>query len=210
MRGLVVTGTDTNVGKTVVAAMLTQALGGVYFKPVQAGTEDETDRETVKRLTGLGGERVLDEAYVLSRPLSPHRAAELDGVEIDPQRLAPPQNERPLIVEGAGGLFVPVNRDTLFVDLFAVWGLSLVLTARTGLGTLNHTLLSLEALRARNIDVLGVAFVGDDNADNMRTIAEMGNVKILGRVPMLDAIDTDTLARTFETHFALEDFAGAR
>jgi len=201
MDGLIVTGTDTGIGKTVVAAMLTLGLGGVYYKPTQSGIEDGADRDTVQHLTGLSNDRILADGITLTHPLSPHRAAELDGVEIDINTLTPPQNDRPLIVEGAGGLMVPVTRETLLIDLFAKWNLPVVLTARTGLGTLNHTLLSLEALRTRKIPVLGVAFVGDDNPDNIHTIAHMGHVKILGRVPMLDTINADVLNRVFAENF---------
>jgi len=167
---------------------------------VQPGTEDETDRHAAKRMTGLGDDRVLANAITLSEPLSPHRSAELDGVKIDLNALTPPPID-PLIVEGAGGLLAPINRQTLLIDLFAAWKLPVVLCARTGLGTINHTLLSLEALRTRNIDILGVAFIGDDNRDNIRTIAEMGDVKVLGRMPLLQRIDAETLSQTFTDNF---------
>ncbi|MFC1673889.1 dethiobiotin synthase [Pseudomonadota bacterium] len=202
MNGLIVTGTDTDVGKSVVAAMLTLGLNGAYYKPTQSGTSEGTDRDAIKAMTGLGDDRVLADGITLSQPRSPHYAAELDGVEIDLNAIAPPETERLLIVEGAGGLMVPVTRDTLFIDLFKAWKLPVVLVARTGLGTLNHTLLSLEALRARGIEVLGVAFVGDENEDNQRTIAEMGDVKVLGRVPMLSEINADTLTQVFNENFA--------
>ncbi|TIN59635.1 MAG: ATP-dependent dethiobiotin synthetase BioD, partial [Mesorhizobium sp.] len=180
---VVVTGTDTGIGKTVFAAGLTGLLDGIYWKPVQAGVEEETDSETVARLARLTFDRMLPEAWCLTESLSPHRAAELDGVEIDAKGLALPTNERPLIVEGAGGLMVPVNRSTLYIDVFARWRAPVVLCARTGLGTINHTLLSIEALRARSVPLLGVAFIGDEMADTQRTIAEMGKVRVLGRLP---------------------------
>ncbi|OEJ65352.1 dethiobiotin synthase [Magnetovibrio blakemorei] len=209
MKSLIVTGTDTGVGKTVVAAMLTLGLDGVYYKPTQSGSADGTDRDTIQNLTGLGDERILENGITLSQPLSPHRAAELDGVEIDLNALTPPpQTGRPLIIEGAGGLLVPVNRDTLFIDLFARWQHPVVLVSRTGLGTINHTLLSLEALRHRNIDVLGVVFVGDENADTICTIADMGRVKVLGRVPLMDDMNAAHLTHIFETHFRRADFEG--
>ena len=200
MSRLIITGTDTGIGKTVLSAMLALALGATYFKPVQSGIEDETDRDAIKRMTGLGDDRVLANAVTLTQPLSPHRSAELDGVSIDLDSLTPPSID-PLIVEGAGGLMVPLNRETLFIDLFAAWNLPVVLCARTGLGTINHTLLSLEALRARDIPILGVAFVGDDNPDNIRSIAEMGDVKVLGRMPLLQRIDAETLNQVFTDNF---------
>ncbi|MCW8916308.1 MAG: dethiobiotin synthase [Magnetovibrio sp.] len=199
MNSFIVTGTDTDLGKSVVAAMYTLGLGMNYYKPIQSGTEDETDRQAIKRMTGLGDDRVLDDGVVLSQPLSPHRSAELDNVEINVESIAP--NREGLVVEGAGGLMVPVNRQTLYIDVFAEWKLPVVLASRTGLGTINHTLLSLEAMRKRGIKILGVAFVGDDNPDNIRTISEMGDVKVLGRVPMMDSINAETLSQVFSDNF---------
>ncbi len=206
-KDLIVTGTDTGIGKTVVSAMLTLGLGASYYKPVQSGTEEETDRDAVKRMAGLGDDRVLEDGVTLNPALSPHRAAELDGIEIDIQSLRPDiREDRTLIVEGAGGLLVPVTRELLYIDLFAQWKLPVVLCARTGLGTINHTLLSLEALRKRNIPIIGVAFIGDDNPDNIKTISEMWDIKVLGRVPMLDQIDSETLQRVFDESFNAGDF----
>ena len=203
---IVVTGTDTGIGKTVFAAGLTALLDGVYWKPVQSGIKEETDSEIVTRLAGLAPERMLPEAWRLKEPLSPHRAAELDGVEIDTDALALPATARPLVVEGAGGLMVPVNRRTLYIDVFARWAAPVVLCARTGLGTINHTLLSIEALRARSVPLLGIAFIGDEMADTQRTIAEMGNVRVLGRLPRLDPLTNETLAEAMRTSFNAADF----
>ena len=203
---IVVTGTDTGIGKTVFAAGLTGLLAGTYWKPVQSGIEDETDSEIVARLSGLPAGRILPEAYRLNAPLSPHRAAELDGVEIDIGKLALPAGQRPLIIEGAGGLMVPVNRQTLYIDLFARWQAPLVLCARTGLGTINHALLSIEALRSRSIPLLGVAFIGDEMADTQRTIAEMGKVRVLGRLPRLDPLTPEALGAAMRASFNAADF----
>jgi dethiobiotin synthetase len=207
---IVVTGTDTGIGKTVFAAGLTALLDGVYWKPVQSGIKEETDSEIVTRLAGLAPERMLPEAWRLKEPLSPHRAAELDGVEIDTDALALPATARPLVVEGAGGLMVPVNRRTLYIDVFARWAAPVVLCARTGLGTINHTLLSIKALRARSVPLLGIAFIGDEMADTQRTIAEMGNVRVLGRLPRLDPLTNETLAEAMRTSFNAADFLEAQ
>ncbi|GAA4111727.1 dethiobiotin synthase [Aminobacter aganoensis] len=209
-QAIIVTGTDTGIGKTVFAAGLTALLDGVYWKPVQSGIEEETDSEIVARLSGLPQDRVLPEAWRLNAPLSPHRAAELDGVEIDADKLALPPTERPLVVEGAGGLMVPVNRHTLYIDVFARWAIPVVLCARTGLGTINHTLLSIEALRSRAIPLLGVTFIGDEMADTQRTIAEMGKVRVLGRLPRLDALTPQTLAKAMQANFNAADFLEAQ
>jgi dethiobiotin synthetase len=203
---IVVTGTDTGIGKTVFAAALTGALAAHYWKPVQSGLEDGADADTVARLSGVPRDHILPEAYRLTQPLSPHRAAEIDGVTIDPARLAlPPQ--RPLVVEGAGGALVPVTRGTSYADVFAWWGLPVIVVARTGLGTINHSLLTIEALRARGITLHGVAFVGDANEDNEATIAALGQVRRLGRLPMLPTLDRDRLAAAFHAAFDIANFA---
>lgn len=208
MRGnaIVVTGTDTDVGKTVFAAALAGALGAHYWKPVQAGLDPSSDAASVALLSGLPPECVLPEAYRLNTPCSPHRAAEIDDVTIDPDRLTLPQVGGPLVVEGAGGALVPVTRDLLFADLFARWAAPVVLVARTALGTINHSLLSIEALRQRGVPILGIAFVGDAQDDSEATIAQIGGVKRLGRLPLLDPLDAATLAAAFATAFDLDDF----
>lgn len=203
---LVVTGTDTGIGKTVFSAALTSGLGASYWKPVQAGLEEETDSELVARLGRVPPDRIIPEAWRLKTPASPHLAAEIDGVAIDPDALDPPAVDGPLVVEGAGGLLVPLTRNVLTIDLFARWGLPVVLVARTALGTINHTLLSLEALKARDIPVLGVAFVGDDNADTIRAIAGFSGVKVLGRLPRIDPLNAEELALAFTNAFSLADF----
>ena len=203
---IVVTGTDTGIGKTVFAAALAGALDGCYWKPVQSGLEDETDSETVARLSGLSRDRILPERYRLKTPASPHLAAERDGITIDPSSLVPPRLPRPLVVEGAGGLMVPLTRDVLTIDVFARWRAPVVLCARTTLGTINHTLLSIEAIRARGIALLGVAFLGDENADSERAIAEFGRARRLGRLPRLAVLTAPALKAAFAAHFAADDF----
>ncbi|RZM09399.1 MAG: ATP-dependent dethiobiotin synthetase BioD [Sphingomonas sp.] len=203
-RSFVVTGTDTDIGKTVFAAGLATALGAAYWKPIQAGLDGGGDFDTVAR---LGVTRIVPSAYVLNTPCSPHRAAEIDGVAIDPARLALPAVDAPLIVEGAGGVLVPVTRELAFADLFARWQQPVVLVARTGLGTINHSLLSIEALRTRGVPILGIAFIGDAVEDSEATIAAIGGVRRLGRLPRLDPLDATTLAAAFADAFDLEDFA---
>jgi len=205
-RTFIISGTDTGIGKTAAAAMLTLGLDAHYWKPIQSGTEDGTDTKTVRTLTGLPESRFLPEAYVLTEPLSPHRSAELDGIEIDLDRLALPQFDGPLIVEGAGGLMVPIRRDLLQIDLFRRWGAPVVLCARTGLGTINHTLLSIEAVRARNMTLHGILFIGDDNPDNIRTVGELSGAPVLGRLPWLERVDAAGLGAAFADHFRVEDF----
>jgi dethiobiotin synthetase len=205
-RRIIITGTDTSVGKTVFAAALANALDAVYWKPIQSGLLEPTDSETVLRLSALPAERILPEAYRLKTPASPHFAAELDGVAIDPAALVLPDVAQPLIVEGAGGLFVPLTRDIVYIDVMAQWHAPVVLCARTTLGTINHSLLSIEALRARGVELLGIAFIGDENAETERVIADMGRVRRLGRLPHLQPLTSDTLHAAFARHFNLSDF----
>ena len=203
---LIITGTDTDVGKTVFAAGLAAHLGARYWKPVQAGLAGATDSETVARLSG-GRAIVLPEAYRLATPCSPHEAARIDGVIINPARLALPPGDSPLVVEGAGGVLVPHNDGLLAADLFARWGLPVVLVARTTLGTINHTLLSLEALRARDIEVLGVVFSGAAEPVAEAAITRIGAVRHLGRLPRLDPLNADTLAQAFAAQIDTGAFA---
>ncbi|QIG80700.1 dethiobiotin synthase [Stakelama tenebrarum] len=201
---LIVTGTDTGVGKTVISAALVHALGAAYWKPVQAGLDEETDREAVTRLARLRDDRVFPEAYRLKTPASPHFAAAEEGVLIDPDRLTPPQSDRLLVIEGAGGVLVPLAEPLLYADMFAQWRAPVVLVARTSLGTINHSLLSIEALRSRNIPIAGIAFVGDAVPDSERTICAIGQVRRLGRLPHLSALDYETLHMAFAEGFDLE------
>jgi len=202
----IISGTDTDIGKTVFSAMLVQALDGYYYKPVQAGLDEETDRQTVSRLTRLPDGRLLPEAYTLKTPASPHMSAEIDGVDIDLKKLRPPSVDRPLIIEGAGGLLVPLSRKVLLIDQFKDWDADVILCARTTLGTINHTLLSIEALRQRHLPVLGVVFIGDENQDSERTIIAMGEVLRLGRLPIVTQLSCDSLADAFQQNFHHDDF----
>lgn len=206
MTAFVVTATGTDIGKTVFAAALTAALDGCYWKPVQAGLDDGSDLERVARLSGLPADRLLPEAYRLATPCSPHRAAEIDGVTIDVDALVPPACDRPLVIEGAGGVLVPFTRQTTFADIMARWRLPVVLVAATALGTISHSLAAIEALRARGIDIRGIAFVGDAAEDSEATIAAMGGVKRLGRLPIVSPLEPAALAAAFADHFDLTDF----
>ena len=205
-RAFVIAGTDTGIGKTVFAAALANALAADYWKPIQAGLDEPTDSDVVASLGRLSPGRVHAEAYRLQTPASPHLAAELDGVEIDVARLCLPAHDRPLVVELAGGLLVPLTRTVLQVDVVAGWRLPVILVARTSLGTINHTLLSLEALRSRDVSVAGVAFVGDQIIDTEETICAIGGVRRLGRLPVVEQLTSASLAQAFTAHYDLEDF----
>ncbi len=202
----IVTGTDTGIGKTVFAAALTGALRASYWKPIQAGLEGETDAQTVARLAEAGADRIEPAAYSLKRPASPHIAAAAGSVDIRQRALGLPVVKGPLVVEGAGGLMVPLSPRLLQIDLFAHWGRPVILVARTTLGTINHCLLSLEALRRRRVPVHGVAFVGDHEAEAEATISTMGRVRRLGRLPRLDAVTATALREAFAHNFDVRDF----
>ncbi|PZO91448.1 MAG: ATP-dependent dethiobiotin synthetase BioD [Sphingomonas sanxanigenens] len=202
---IVITGTDTGIGKTIFSAALTAALGAHYWKPVQAGLEDGSDAAQVAALSGVPRDQILPEVHRLTTPCSPHRAAEIDGVTIDADRLEPPA-VRPLVIEGAGGALVPLTRDLLFADLFARWRLPVVIVARTGLGTINHSLMTIEALRARSVPLRGIAFVGDPAEDSEATIAAIGGIRRLGRLPRIEPLDRARLARAFHDNFNPADF----
>jgi dethiobiotin synthetase len=196
----VVSGTDTNIGKTVFCAGLCGLLGARYWKPVQAGLPG--DSAVVKELAGA---EIVPEAYVLKLPASPHQAAAEEGIIIDPDSLVPP--EGPLVIEGAGGLMVPLTREVLYIDVFARWKLPLILCARTKLGTINHTLLSIEAIRRRGIPLHGVAFIGEANEESEKIIVELGQVKRLGRLPVIEPLTAGRLAGVFAKTFDAKDFA---
>ncbi|MGN7437198.1 MAG: dethiobiotin synthase [Alcanivorax sp.] len=215
MNKLIITGTDTEIGKTAFSAALMLGLNAAkknphYWKPIQSGITDGVDTRTVQKITGLPDERFFPERYIFSEPLSPHLAAEIDEVEIDMADLRDVSNipdcDGTLIIEGAGGLMVPITRENLQVNLYKEWNIPVVLCARTGLGTINHTLLSLEAIWSRNIPLKGLVFIGDENLDNIRTIAEFSKVKILGHLPTVPSLDDTSLRLAFGNNFNAQDF----
>ncbi len=192
---LVICGTDTDVGKTIVSALFVQGLEATYWKPVQSGTEGGGDRQRVIDLLELPKKRWQQEAYAFQAPVSPHWAAEQEGRCIDPELLQLPAIDGPLVVETAGGLMVPLTRHWLQIQQLERWKLPVVLVARSELGTLNHTLLSLEALRTRNIAILGLVINGPPHSDNPRTLNELGDVPLLCELPPLEELNAAALAR---------------
>lgn len=204
-----ITGTDTNVGKTVVSALLCAALGAIYWKPIQTGTREGTDRATVMRLARAPNNRTLPEAYRFAPPVSPHLAARLAGVRIELRKVKLPRiaDSENLIVEGAGGPLVPINGMQLMTDLMTHLNLPVLLVARTSLGTINHTLLSIAALRAARLDLRGVVMVGKANRENRAAIEHYGKIEVVGAVPLLAKINHAALLRVFREHFNREVFA---
>ena len=191
---IIICGTDTDVGKTIVSSFFVQGLKGIYWKPIQSGTEQGTDTKTVCNLLNLEPNRYLSERYKFKAPVSPHWAAEQESSFVEPSNLKLPDLDELLIIETAGGLMVPFNRDWLQIDQLKVWGAPIILVARTGLGTLNHTLLSLEALKNRHLDVLGIVLNGPPHNDNPKTLEQFGDTKILARLPIFEEVNAKVLS----------------
>ena len=184
--GVFVTGTDTGVGKTVVSACLVQRWSAEYWKPVQTGlATDAGDSETVATLAGADARRIHPPRHEFAAPLSPEAAAGREGRSIGIADFDLPGGQAPLVVEGAGGVLVPVGGGASMAELMQHFGLPVLLVARGTLGTINHSLLSLEALRARNLPVWGVVIVGEAADGNAETIARLGQVAILATLPRL-------------------------
>lgn len=218
MNGYFISGTDTGIGKTLISAMLLLATRGRYWKPVQSGIADGTDTETVRKLTELADEHFEPESYVLEQPLSPHLSSRLDNIRIDTgeiiadfeklktRKQATTNTEinnykelspNTLIIEGAGGLLVPLNEKDLIIDLITKLGFPVVLVSRSTLGTINHTLLSLEALKSRNIPLAGIVMSGPENTENRLAVEAYGKtygrVRVLAEIPVLEGFSKQDL-----------------
>jgi dethiobiotin synthase len=189
---LFVTGTDTDAGKTVVSAWLCLHTGADYWKPIQSGHPPDRDADTVARLSGA---RAHPERYLLRAPLSGQDAAKLEGLRIDVADFTLPETSRPLVVEGAGGVLVPLNESATTLDLMAHLGLPVVVAARSGLGTINHTCLTLMALRSRSLRIAGVILSGPPNPANREAIEHFGGAPVLAEIPRLDPLNRAGLER---------------
>jgi dethiobiotin synthetase len=212
MKGLFVTGTDTGVGKTVASAALMHRYRGVrplrYWKPVQTGIEIDDDTATVRRLGACSGDELFDRGVRLPKPVSPHLAAQWAGQRIDLAELRGligfDDDGITWIVEGAGGVLVPLNETQTMADWIAYLTLPVLVVARSGLGTINHTLLTLEVLQARRLRVAGVMMIGDPNADNRAAIEKYGRVPVVAEMPFLRPLDPGLLAAWSVTHLNAE------
>jgi dethiobiotin synthase len=204
-----VTGTDTHIGKTVLSALLVAALNGTYWKPIQTGASEGTDRQQVMRWAELPASRTVAECYCFDPPVSPHLAAEAGGVTIELGRICRPVQitAPPLIIEGAGGVLAPINGSEMMLDLIGKLGAPVVVASRTALGTINHTVLTMRALRGAGVCVKGVVMIGPENLDNERAVERYGAVPVIGRIPMLDRICRSTLVQVFESSFDRRAFS---
>ncbi len=189
----VICGTDTNVGKTLISSFFVRGLNSFYWKPIQSGIESETDSQAVARLTKLSKSKLISEAYIFREPVSPHWAAEIDQKVINFQLLSLPNVDGSLIVETAGGLMVPITRNHLQIDQIKKWDIPVILVCKSGLGTLNHTLLSIEALKKRNIKILGLVINGEKHLDNPKTLTEFSRLPIIAEFPCIEKIDSNNL-----------------
>lgn len=183
MRGFFVTGNGTGAGKTITSAILCEAQGADYWKPIQAGFLDNSDSQVVRSLVSNSNTFVHPEVYLLSQPLSPHAAAKIDGVKIEISKLQLPSTPRPLVVEGVGGLMSPISDDSLNIDLIAALGLPAIVVSQHYLGSINHTLLTLEALKQRKIEVLGLIFNGPSTPSSEDFILAYSGTKRLAQIP---------------------------
>ena len=188
-----ITGIGTEVGKTIASAIITQALEADYWKPVQAGELDSSDSMKVQSLIDNDSSKFHHEAYRLNHPMSPHAAAERDGVEIEISSFETPKTNNNLVIEGAGGLLVPLNRKDTILDLIANLKCEVILVSRHYLGSINHTLMSIELLKQRNIPIKGILFNGYENIDTESIIKEMTGIEVLGRIDELEDLNKSVI-----------------
>lgn len=188
-----VTGIGTGIGKTLVSAVLTEKLQADYWKPVQSGELDNSDTLKVKALVSNPVSVFYEETYRLIQPFSPHKSARLDGIEIDPDRFIVPATNNTLIIEGAGGLMVPLNNNFLIIDLIKQLKAEVILVSQNYLGSINHTLLSAQILKQYNIPVAGIIFNGDEDSASESYILQYTGIKQLGRLPQLTTFNKTTV-----------------
>ena len=189
----IICGTDTDIGKTLISSFFVRGLNSFYWKPIQSGIESQTDSQTIQKITQINKEQIINEAYIFTQPVSPHWAAEIDKKTINFNMLKLPKVNGSLIVETAGGLMVPITRSFLQIDQIKKWDLPVILVCKSSLGTLNHTLLSIEALKKRNINIIGLVINGEKHLDNAKTISEFSGIPIIAEFPYIQKIDSDNL-----------------
>ncbi|GAA4205714.1 dethiobiotin synthase [Pedobacter jeongneungensis] len=196
-----ITGIGTGIGKTLISAIITEKLKADYWKPIQSGDLDTSDSITIKSLISNEKTIIHPESYRLTQPLSPHLSARIDEIEIDLQKINIPETDNNLIIEGAGGLMVPLNEKELIVDLIKKLNAEVILVSQNYLGSINHTLLSLNLLKQYQIPVKGIVFNGDENEETERYIQQYGKVKSLGHVPNLNLINKENIIAAGENLF---------
>ena len=189
----IICGTDTDIGKTLISSFFVKGLNSFYWKPIQSGIELQTDSQTVEKLAQVSKEKIIKEAYVFTKPLSPHWAAEIDQKIINFNKLRLPKVQDSLIVETAGGLMVPITRNFLQIDQIKQWNLPVILVCKSSLGTLNHALLSIEALKRRNIEIFGLIVNGEKHLDNPKTLVDFSGIPLIAEFPYIPKVDSNNL-----------------
>lgn len=189
-----ITGIGTGIGKTIVSAIITEKLSADYWKPIQSGDLEISDSLLIHQLISNSSTKIHLERYRLGQPLSPHLSAKIDGIKISLEELRPPETTNDLIIEGAGGLMVPLNDKELILDLIKRLNCKVIVVSQNYLGSINHTLMTLEALKANGISIAGLIFNGATNSDSESYISNYSGVKILGRIPQLTVIDKQSIA----------------
>lgn len=188
-----ITGIGTEVGKTITSAVITQALKADYWKPVQAGELNHSDRMKVENLIDNNRSKFHPESYRLNQPMSPHAAAERDGIKIDIASIKMPHTDNHLVIEGAGGLLVPLNDNDTILNLIEILNCEVILVSRHYLGSINHTLMSIELLKQRNIRIKGILFNGKENKDTESIITKMSGIEVLGRIDELENLNKSVI-----------------
>ena len=189
----IICGTDTDIGKTLISSFFVKGLNSFYWKPIQSGIELQTDSQTVEKLAQVSKEKIIKEAYVFTKPLSPHWASEIDQKIINFDKLRLPKVQDSLIVETAGGLMVPITRNFLQIDQIKQWNLPVILVCKSSLGTLNHTLLSIEALKRRDIEIFGLVVNGEKHLDNPKTLVDFSGIPLIAEFPYIPKVDSNNL-----------------
>lgn len=190
-----ITGIGTGIGKTIVSAIITEKLQADYWKPIQSGDLDNSDSLKIESLISNTKTIIHSEGFKLTQPLSPHLSAKIDNIELQINYLQTPQTNNHLIIEGAGGLMVPLNDQELMIDYIQSLGVKVILVSQNYLGSINHTLLSIEALKSRGIEIAGIIFNGTSNTETERYIMQYSNVPLLGRIPELDKLDKESVKK---------------
>lgn len=206
-----VSGIGTGVGKTLTSAVLCEALQADYWKPVQTGSSEFTDRQTVQSLISNTKSRFHNESVLLKEPASPHYAAILESTKIEMEQLHMPDTSNKLIVEGAGGILVPLSDELVIYDIVAYFKLPVIIVCRNYLGSINHTLLTVEFLQARETEIAGIIFSGNNFNDNEQIIAHFSNLPILGKLDEADnpdkkfvEIQAEKMRKTITEHFIID------
>jgi dethiobiotin synthetase len=195
MKKIFITGIGTDVGKTVVSAIIVEALKADYWKPIQSGTTISTDTNTVKQLISNSNSIFYPEAYSLKEPLSPHAAAALENIEIKLDNIHLPETKNTLIIEGAGGIMVPLTSNYFMLDLIKKFDAEVILVIQNYLGSINHSLLSIEVLKYHQIKILGVVFNGKSQPSSENIILEHCKLKLLGRIDKELRIDKEMILK---------------